>query len=180
MRWFFLALVGATVLTLQASVAPRFELAGVRPDWILVVVVFFGLHAPRLSAIIGAWTMGMCADFLTIERLGLLSISYLVVAVGVTSIREYLFARRLTTQTAVTLLAAALLQTVWLVYRRFHLLAPDSLGSEIGRSIFFGALYTAVWAPLFHPALKLCAHLIGFAPSRSFDPVPRSMGAGHV
>jgi len=58
MRWLSFLLLGVVLLTLQSAVAPRIELLGARPDWLLVVVVFFAMHAPPRDAVIGAWIIG--------------------------------------------------------------------------------------------------------------------------
>ena len=44
MRWLGFAICAVMGLTLQTTVAWRFEIGGARPDWMLVLVVFFALH----------------------------------------------------------------------------------------------------------------------------------------
>ena len=73
-------LLAVLALTLQSAIAPRLAIFGVRPDWILVLVVFFALHGRRRDAVIAGWSLGMCADLMSIERVGLLALSYALAA----------------------------------------------------------------------------------------------------
>ena len=118
MRWLTFMLLVVVLLTAQTTLAPRLALIGARPDWLLIVIVFFALHAPAQDAVIGAWIIGGCADLMTIERPGLLALSYTLVAMAVTPIREYLFRYRALTRFVVTLLSCLLIRVGWTAYSR--------------------------------------------------------------
>ena len=57
MRWPAFGICAICVLTLQVAIAPRFELFGQRPDWLLVVIVFFALYSRSTDAVLGAWCL---------------------------------------------------------------------------------------------------------------------------
>ena len=133
MRWSVFAGCAAAGLILQTTVAARTAIADVRPDWVFVLVVFFGLYAPRIDACLAGWVLGLGMDLLSVERLGLLATAYCVTAVIVNLIRDLVFLKHAGTHFVVTLVAALLLQAGLAGYRL--LLYPNSVsgvGSVMG------------------------------------------------
>lgn len=161
MRWWTFIMIAVVALTLQTALAPRLSIWGARPDWILVLCVFVGLHARRWDAVLAAWILGLCADLMSLERVGLLALSYATIAWFVGSIREYLFRHHALTQFVVTFVAALLVQIGWLVYRRTLYSFDEPWVIDLTRSIFWTPLYTAVWAPVAHRALLAAASALG-------------------
>ena len=70
MRWLGFAICAALVLTLQTTVAWRLEIRGAQPEWMLVLAVFFALHARSVDALIGAWLLGALMDNYSMARFG--------------------------------------------------------------------------------------------------------------
>jgi len=171
MRWWTFILFAVLTLTLQTSFAPRLAVLGVRPDWLLVIVVFFALHGRRRDAVLAGWSIGLCADLMSIERVGLLALSYTLVAWSVGLIRDYLFRHQALTQFVVTFVAALCVQIVWMVYRRTLYAFNESLGSELSLSFVVAPIYAAIWAPVAHRALLSAAPMLGL-------PKPRYSFAG--
>ncbi len=171
MRWVTFLVLAVLVLTLQSVVAPRLELLGARADWLLVVVVFFAFHAPPRDAVLGAWVLGACADLMTVERFGLLALSYGLAGVAVTSVREYLFCRRPITQFVVTLSVCLLLRLAWLLYRRMLYDPASSLVVDVAIDVVTASVYTAAWAPVWHAVLGRMPRTFGL-------PRPRYTFAG--
>jgi len=161
MRWLTFLITMGVALTLQSAVAPAVEIFGVRPDWLLVVVVFFAMFARPVDAAIGAWLVGFAADLMTIERLGFLALSYTLAALGVSSLRKYLFCFRGSTQFAVTLVVCLILQCAWLIYRYAFYGAADGVWGDVLRNVLFGSVYTAAWAPPTHKFLLSAARWLG-------------------
>ncbi len=166
MRWLTFLLLAAVVLTLQSSLAPRLEVFGARPDWLLVVVVFFALYAPPREAAIAAWIVGAAADLMTVERLGLLALTYALVAVAVASVRDYLFRHRAVTRFVVTLVASLLVRAGWMVYRRVLYDPADRLLADLAADVLMGSIYTAAWAPLLQAGLWRMSRVFGLARPR--------------
>lgn len=171
MRWLSFILFVGLMLTLQSVGSPGVALLGVRPDWLLVIVVFFALHAPPRDALLSAWVLGMSADLLSIERLGLIAFSYTCVAAVLVTFREFLFCRRWLTQIIVTLAAGVFVQGVWVVYRHAMYDVSESIVVDLAVGLIPAALYTAVWAPLAHKLLLPCSSILGL-------PRPRYTYAG--
>ncbi len=171
MRWLTFLIAAGLALTLQSTIAPRFELWGARPDWLLVVVVSFAMHARMPDALIGAALIGAGADLMTIERPGLMAGSYLVAAILVSLVRGSLFRRRPLTQVLVTFAACLTVPMIWLIYRRALYDPLGTLFFDLAIDGVLGSIYTAAWAPPLHGALLSMARVFGL-------PRPRYTYAG--
>ena len=164
---------------MQSALAPRFELFGARPDWLVVVVVFFALYARAKEAIVGAWMLGFCADLMTIERLGLVAFSYTATALFVTLIREYLFCHRPDTQVVVTFIACLGIRIVWLVYRRALYDPAESIFYDVTVQVVMVSAWTALWAYPIDKLLWAASRLLGLPrPRYSHAGLARLAGAG--
>ena len=166
MRPLAFILLAAIMLTLQSSVAPRLELVGARPDWLLLVVVFLALHARASDAVIGAWIIGVCADLMTVERLGLIALSYGLVATVVVSVRDYLFRYRMVTQFVVTLAACLLVRVAWTVYHHTLYGPAGPLLVNLTMDVLLASIYTAAFAPPLHRGLLRMSRTLGLARPR--------------
>jgi len=174
MRWAafvpWLAILGAALVA-QTALAPALSIWGARPDWVLIIVVFFALHASQMDAVALGWLTGLAADLLSVERCGLLAGSYLLVAATVVSIREYLFVRQATTQALLCFALAAITQLLWLVYRRVMYDFPESVVGDFSSSVLLSAVYTGLFAPLIHQPLVRVLKPLGLGRPRRLDPI---------
>lgn len=166
MRWVMFMVFITIVLTVQVTIAPRLSFFGQHPDWLLVIVIFFALYARPYDAVVGAWIIGVGADIMTIERLGLLTFSYAIAAIIVVYIREYLFRYHPITQFILTAAVCFLLQLGWLIYRRVIYEPIAFLPVEFLGCVIWSSLYTACWAPLIHKVLLLSSRLFGISQPR--------------
>jgi len=180
MRWWTFLPLLMIVLTLQSALAASISLFGVRPDGLLAIVVFFSLFGRRTDALIGAWLVGLSADLLTIERTGLLALTYTVSAAIVISIRDSIFRHQLATQLFVTLVLACMVQLGWLVYRRLMYAPFASIWTELPAAMILAPLYTALLGVLLYPGLSKMNVLLGLPrPRYTLAPSGRS-GRDHV
>ncbi|MCH7808306.1 MAG: rod shape-determining protein MreD [Planctomycetes bacterium] len=161
MRWLTFLLLAGLALVLQSAIAPFVEIFGVRPDWLLVVVVFFSLYARASDAALGAWMIGFAADLMTIERMGLLSLSYLAAALLVSTIRDYVFCYRAGTQFIVTAVICFIVHFGWWTYRHVLYDPAGSLFVDFVQHVALSSLYTAVWAPFVHRFLLMGGRWFG-------------------
>ncbi len=183
MRWMHYLFWGATacvVLVAQSALAPVFELGGARPDWILVCVVFVALHATETNAIVISALVGLAADFLTIERPGLLAVSYTAAAGLILGIREYLFVRQMLTQVVLTLGLGLVLRTGWLAYRHALYTLDEPIVKALVLNLVPGSAYTALWTPLLHwPFLRLLG-AFGLSRPRGLESIPIAQRGSRV
>lgn len=173
------SLLAATILAAQSTLAPMVEIRGTRPDFILLFVVCFALHAEKLDAVVVAWLIGFAADFLTIERPGLLAASYGLSAAMIVTVRDYFFARKVLTLVVLTFLLSLILRIFWLFYRRMFYALEESAGAAVV-DIAAGALYTAACAFVLHPLLRRILRPLGTRWQHRFDPVPHERGTTRV
>ncbi len=141
------------LLALQTALAPRAELLGARPDWLLVGVIYLGLFAPMREAVVASWLLGLCGDLLTVERFGLLSLTYVAAAASVASVREYVFRFHWLTQFAMVLTASLLVRALWAGYCAVVYGAAARRADGWTAEIVIGSLYTACWAPLWYQSV---------------------------
>ena len=150
MRWLTFGICAVLVVTLQLTIAPRMEWGGARPDWCLVFLVFFALHARSADALIGAWMVGAVLDLMTIGRLGLLSLSYGLAALAVYAVRDHVYADHPLTHLFVTLAAGLMIRSAHGVYQFVLYSQTGASWSGIVARGVWAACYSAVWAPPFH------------------------------
>lgn len=166
------------VLTLQSTLIPRVSVVGARPDLILVVTVFFGMHARWRDALLAAWIMGALGDLMTIERFGLLSVTYALGAAFVASVREYLFRYNAFSQFALTAATGSIVGFGWLVYQRIMFDPSSSIVGDATVMLLLAPLYTGVLAPPAHAILLPMSRVFGLTPPRyTFSGLHKQGGA---
>jgi rod shape-determining protein MreD len=156
MRWLTFITLVVLVVSLQSTVAGRLTCLGATPDWVLVLVVFYALHARADQAMAAGWLAGALADLLTIERFGLLSLTYGLVAVVVCQVRGWMFTRHPLTHFGLTLAAALVVRVGWSVYRAAFDLSGDGV-----LALGWSCVYTALWAPPLHWVLLKMPRVLG-------------------
>ncbi|MFQ5413257.1 MAG: rod shape-determining protein MreD [Phycisphaerae bacterium] len=161
MRWLTFILFALLILTLQTTLAPRMQVFGCRADWVLVVVTFFALRVRPRDAVLAGWFIGALADLMTIERMGLMSVSYALAAGLVASLREFVWRDRIAAQVVVTLIASVFVRSLWGMYRHVMYAQLDESTLAVLRDIAGGSLYTAAWAPLVHAPLAAGGGVFG-------------------
>ena len=180
MRWMSFILFAGLLLTLQSALASRMEVFGCRPDWLLVVAVFLGMHARGADAALAAWLLGAGADLMTIERFGLLAMSYALVAIGVACVKDFLFRHFARTQVIITFVACLLVSVCWLVYRYTLYDYSDSFLKEFTVRTIPTAVYTALWAPIVHKLLLPMSSVFGIQRPRYLHAGLHRLGRGNV
>ncbi len=146
MRWLAFAIIAALTVTIQSAIAPRLAILGVYPDFLVVIVVFYALYARGMDPVIAAWILGFLADLMTVEQMGLMSLSYALAAYVVLAIREYLFRYHAITRFAITLAVCLGIRLMWMAYAQaLYPHASWSWGGWILESLFV-AIYSAVFA----------------------------------
>lgn len=153
MRWISFAIIAVICLTLHTTVAQRLAVWGAWPDVILVAVVFFAMHARKWDAVIAGWTLGVLADLASLERFGLLSLTYALVALTVQSSRDWMFRYHPLTHFSVTFVAGLATQGVFFMYAT--LMTDSAIAqpwSSVGGPVGI-ALYSAACAPPVHAVL---------------------------
>lgn len=143
MRIGILVLLAATAVVVDASLSPEIELAGSRPDFLVLLVVYASLLVGTRPATIAGFIVGLIADSESPEYLGLHALALAVVGYVTGGVWDHLVRGNALVQCAVIFAASLLHDVIYhLVYYRNHL---DMLGPFLLRYGMPGAAYTAVF-----------------------------------
>ncbi len=164
MRWLTYSFVLFAALVLQPSVAKFVAVGNVRPDWLLALATFTGLYTRRKDAIAVGLVLGLCADLLSLERLGVLTLCMVTGALLGNSVRHLVFLKNVITHFVVTFVAALLVHTCLAVYET-AIYGGRDVGALVFRVIAI-ALWTAAWAPPMAALLLKMSQLFGLRTSR--------------
>lgn len=164
MNWVGFAVLAYLVTVIQTSVAPFLAVHTIRPDFMVIVAVFFGLYSRPADAMLGCWIIGLLIDLCSLSHpvranvglhalvLGLLGL-FMVKTRGVT-FREGMLSHLIYTFVVCFLLTlAARVHTTW-----------DAPGSGVGGHVavaFYTAIYTALLAPYVHFGLRRLRGILG-------------------
>ena len=153
MQWLITAALFLLMLAAQATLAPRISLLDARPDFLIVLVVQMALVSPRLDSIVWSWAMGLVADLHDGNPVGVLALTYLLVAVVTQRIRTEIFAGHIVTRLLLVAVADVLRHVALL-------LAEIARGHPQQILLFFrttviSVAYTAVVAMVLLPLLTL-------------------------
>lgn len=137
MRWFRFGTLLIFFTIVQAGVLTRFN---IKPDFFLILMVFFALFSNPKDAIITSFAIGFAAD-LTSGAMGSRMLSYLVIGTALSQLNRFLSVRNLLSRAFVifiTFLVTALL-SYFLTYLKEH-----TSQNGFFANIFYSSLYSAV------------------------------------
>jgi len=150
MRWVRFVSVVVFVTILQAGLVDLFAIssANVKPDLLLVLVVFFAVYANTTEAIISAFAIGFAADLIG-PAMGPRMISFGLVGTALAYLHRFIALRTMFYQAIAVFIAG--LMAVFLSYL-LDLLAMASDPAGMKAAVFWQCLYSAVVGPfLFLP-----------------------------
>src|SRR3954454_375272 len=91
MRWLSYFILAYLALGAQVAVRPFVSVGEAVPNFLLVVVVFLAMNAPREPALLGCFFLGLMQDLLTLQALGTWATAYTLVAMLVLSLQEVVY-----------------------------------------------------------------------------------------
>ena len=165
MRWLTFTLLAAFAICFQTTMARKLGLFGVYPDFLVILLVHYVLHARTSDCLIAAWLLGLLVDLASVERLGVVAVVYGLVAVAIWLIRDLMFARHPLTHFSVTLVFCFLSQLVLRGYFQVYYDSGLSAYHSVGMSLLT-ALYTALWAVIVHRVLLRFSKTLGLRGAR--------------
>ncbi len=160
MRWLTFGLLAGVTLCIQTTLAGSLRAFGVQPDFMLVLLVHYVLHARRSDGLIAGWILGLLTDLASVERLGIVSLVYGVTALVIWLIRDLVFVKHPLTHFFVT---AVFCFWAHFALRLYDKLSYDNQESLISLGVLSGltAVYTGLWAVLIHGGLLKVAGPLG-------------------
>ena len=75
-RWIVYFILAYVALAVQIGATPYVRWQGAPPNFVLLVVIFIALNAPREAALLGALCLGLMQDLVTQSPLGLYAVCY--------------------------------------------------------------------------------------------------------
>src|SRR5688500_15045938 len=76
MRWLPYFILAYVILGLQIGTGDYLSISRAYPNLVLLAVIFVATHAPRDSALLGAFSLGLLHDLLSANPPGLYAMSY--------------------------------------------------------------------------------------------------------
>ena len=154
MRWIAFAILLYLVTVLQTTVAPFIALHTVRPDFMVILAVFYALLARHQDAPLACWCIGFAIDLTTMSytdysNVGVHAFSLGLIGLIICKIRELTFRESALTQLIFAFLAKLLLAGLVGLHMLYVLGEWDRLGETVVTSVW-AAAYTAVLAPYGH------------------------------
>lgn len=166
-----IVLVGLLAAVAQTAVAPRLAVFDAAPDGLLVLTVFLALYGRRGEALVCGWTLGLLADFLSIERPGVLSAGYALAALAASAMRDAVYLRSAATHCVVTILIGVMLHAGLAVRHWTHHSASATTIAQTLLSDAVRVVLSGIWAVPINAVLLTLAPILGLRAVRRF---PRS------
>jgi rod shape-determining protein MreD len=156
MSWIAFVILAYGAVALQTAVAPLLRVGASEPNFVLVVMVFIALYAPRQAALLGAFVLGAMQDLASSHPFGLLAFSYGLAAWAAIAAAQAVHRDHPLSHFFCAILAGAVTAGVVLLHARLHRTEATGVTS------FAGALYTALLAPFLVGGLQRMKGLFAF------------------
>lgn len=160
MRWIMYFILAYVALAIQVGATPYLRWQGAPPNFVLLVVLFITINAPREAALLAALCLGMMQDLLTQSPLGLYAFSYGLVGMFVVSTQQIVYREHPLTHFSLALVGGSLVAAVILVQSLIH---RPGVGAM---SLLTTTIFTAVLAPLVLGLLQRARRPFAFSPQR--------------
>jgi rod shape-determining protein MreD len=142
MRWLSFFILAYVCLGLQQGLAPAMDFNGAIPDFVLAAVVFVALFAPRDTALLASFILGLLRDLSGNGTLGLYAFIYAMVGMMVVGARWTMDRKRHGMHFAMVFLGAVLAAIILAVHGWVH---PREHGVKMPvLPLFFSAVNSAI------------------------------------
>lgn len=158
MRWLSWFILAYLALGLQSGLGSYITWEGVPPNLVLIAVIFVALNAPRESALLGSYVMGLMQDALTQQPLGTYALSYGLVTLLVQTTQPVIYREHPLTHVSMTLGGAAVSSLV--LFMQGMIWPPRQPAMDL---VICG-LYTTALAPLILWLLQKAKWMFAFQP----------------
>ena len=160
MRWLSWFILAYLALGLQSGLGSYIAWEGVPPNLVLIAVIFVALNAPRESALLGSYVMGLMQDALAQQPLGTYALSYGLVTLLVQATQPVVYREHPLTHVSMTLAGAAVSSMV--LFTQGMIWPPRQPVMDL----VICCLYTAALAPLILWLLQKAKGMFAFQPTK--------------
>jgi len=161
MRWLPYFILAYVAIAVQIGAGESLRFRGAKPDLVLLAVAFIAMNAPREAGVLGCVFMGLMMDMVTVQPLGLYALAYGLVGMFVAGMHEVVYREHPLSHLFLALIGAVLVAVVVLI----HGWVRD--GGVPAATLFGGALYTALLAPLVMGLLQRTKRAFAFVTKRN-------------
>lgn len=175
--WLGFAVLAVVGVCLQTAFVPHVEIFSARPDVMLLLAVFYALHARGYDGLIAAWLCGLLVGLCSLAGLGLFCCLYGVVVLPVYAARAAVFRDHLATHLVFTLVCALLVQLASALYVDWRYPVVGSV-RPIYLQAMVSVLYTTALVPLVQMPLVRLHRLLGLRRPTESDTRPRRRRRG--
>jgi len=152
---------------LQTSVFSAFPLMGTHPDLLLTAVVFLGLYSDDQTWPLRYWLIGLLKDVLSAGPLGVYATSFTIVGLLMSRARGEVYRDHPITRAGLVFTAVIFANGAVAFAQGF--VFGHSRPLDLSRLVLSEAAYTAVLAPFFMAAMRLCRALLALPPSKDLS-----------
>lgn len=174
MRWLSYIILVYVAVALQIGLSPFVEYRGAAPNLVLLAVIFIAVNAPRDSALLGGFILGLLQDLVSHQQPGLYALSYGLVALFVVNTQQVVYREHPLTHFSLALAGGLETALLLLVHGYVHPASPRVQHQSVilpairvsPTVLLTSVIYTAVLAPFVLGALQRMKGLFGFQPAR--------------
>lgn len=141
------ALLMVLAVLIQTSWAHKLSILGVRPDFVLLVVVYVGIASGQIEATVLGFVSGFLLDVYNPAFMGVNALAYSVVGFAVGYSREGIVAEELTVQGVVVFVAGLMQNLIFFVFSSISnpgAIIPSFLRFGLGSAVYTAAAGVAV------------------------------------
>lgn len=160
MRFIPAILLAYVVLGVQSGLGPFIAVKDATPNFMLAVVIFIALYAPREPALIGVFVLGLMQDMLSQDPLGVYPLVYAAVAAATRVTQPAIHRQHWLTHLILGLVGGALHAGILMLV---GLRMPGRPSLDV---LIASAIYTAVLTPVLLWLLISIRKVFAFRPER--------------
>jgi rod shape-determining protein MreD len=163
MRWLAFFILAYVMLGLQIGLSGFIEIHHAQPNFLLLVVVFIAINAPRDTALTACLLLGLFQDLLMPGMpLGLATASYGLVGIIVINLQEVVYGDHFLTHFSLTLLAGIVVAAIFYLHGLIYPLVHHSL-TKWQRPALWPMIATAIYSAILAPAIIFILQRMGKA-----------------
>src|SRR5580704_6795193 len=144
MRWLSFFILAYVALGLQLGLARAIEWKDAAPDFVLLAIIFLSLNAPRDTALLACFILGLLRDLAGDGTLGLYALSYSMVALIIVGVQQAVARRHPVMHFMLTLLGGLLIAIILSLHAWLRPAEPHVHPPLV--PLYLSALYSAVLA----------------------------------
>jgi rod shape-determining protein MreD len=171
MRWLPYFILAYITLGVQIGLRDYGAVRGAAPNIVLMAVVFIAINAPRDTALLGCFILGLLQDLMTTSPLGLWALAYGLVGMVVVSTQEIVYREHFLTHASLALVGGLLCDLTLVVHGWFYpmLHHAEAIVRPSVATLLAGTVYTALLAPLGIGVMQRTRRFFAFRPTRAYS-----------